>query len=310
MGLYPKQSDYRDYRFPTDHYENRIYHVSAEDGDDNNSGLSWEKAKLTIMAAVNLARYEAGGTTINYTDKGIKSLVLVAPGHYNERVAWSGYGLDLVGCGHGRPGKDYGVSINYDQALTLADDVYVVAFGGSGNSIRNLYISCDEAMPGVTILAGDNNLIENCVIHSDNSLMTYGIHATSLKGTEIRDCIINGFATAGIWFEEGADRYAIEGGIFNNRIHNDAANADGILFDGAIVARGDFVIAHNFIDVLGGGAGAIGIDINYTGIIFVTENFIRAHTDAIDHSGEGNLNNYVSEGAAGAGTASVETGDA
>ena len=310
MGLYPVKSEYRDYTFPTDHYENRIYHVSDSHGNDDWSGLSWKKAKQTIQAAINEARYVVGGTTISYTEKSIKSLVLVAPGHYNERVAWSGYGVDLVGCAHGRPGKDYGVSINYDQALTLADDVYVVAFGGSGNSIRNLYISCDEAMPGVTILAGDNNLIENCVIHSDNSLMTYGIHATSLKGTEIRDCIINGFATAGIWFEEGADRYAIEGGIFDCRIHNDAANADGILFDGAIVARGDFVIARNYIDVLGGGAGAIGIDINYVGTVFVAHNFVRAHTSGYTHAGDGLMLNHESVGAgAGAGVYAIAAGD-
>ncbi|GAF82525.1 unnamed protein product, partial [marine sediment metagenome] len=58
MGLYPKQSDYRDYTFPSPrHHYNRIYHVDSVNGNDTWSGLSWEKAKLTIMAAVNLARY-------------------------------------------------------------------------------------------------------------------------------------------------------------------------------------------------------------------------------------------------------------
>jgi len=298
MGLYPVKSEYRDYTFPTDHYENRIYHVSNDHGNDNFSGLSWKKAKKTIQAAVNEARYVVGGTTISYTDKGIKSLVLVAPGHYNERVAWSGYGVDLVGCSHGRPGKDYGVSINYDQALTLADDTYVVAFGGSGNTIRNLYVSCDEAMPGIKILSGDNNLIENCIVEGDGTNMTYGIDCASMKGSVVRDCIVEGFVTAGIRIEGGADHYAINGGIFDCMIHGDAA-APGVLVDATIVAR-NFDIRGNRIDVLGGGAGAIGIDCNYTGILFVTDNRVRAHTTAIDHEGEGALWNHCSVGAAGA----------
>ena len=307
MGLYPVKSEYRDYTFPTDHYENRIYHVSDSHGNDVWNGLSWKKAKKTIQAAVNLARYEVGGTTINYTEKSIKSLILVAPGHYNERVAWSGYGVDLVGCSHGRPGKDYGVCINYDGALTLADDVYVVAFGGSGNSIRNLYVNVGaQAMPGVTILAGDNNLIENCVIEGDGT-MTYGIDCESLKGSVIRDTIIEGFATAGIRMHGGADHYAIHGGIENCQIHS-AAGA-GILFDATIVGY-NFKIANNIVDVLGGGAGSIGIDINYTGQIFVFHNHVRAHTTCYDLEGECWLQNWQSVGAAGAGVYTEVAGDA
>jgi len=298
MGLYPVKSEYRDYTFPTDHYENRIYHVSDSHGNDDWSGLSWTKAKKTIMAAVNLARYVTGGTTIDYDEKSIKSLVLVAPGHYNERVAWSGYGLDLIGCAHGRPGKDYGVCINYDGALTLADNVYVVAFGGSGNSIRNLYVNVGaEAMAGVTILAGDNNLIQNCVIEGDGT-MTYGIDCESMKGSVIEDCIIEGFATAGIRIHGGADHYAIQGGIYRNQMHSNAGH--GIVVDAGIVANGSFVIKENLIDVLGGGAGSFGMDINYTGQMFVVQNCVRAHTTAIDSEGEGCIQNHCSVGAAGA----------
>ena len=300
MGLYPKQSDYRDYRFPSDHLYNRIYHVDSVNGDDTYSGLSWEKAKATIDAAVDLARYLPGTTTIDDT-KDHRTLVLVAPGHYNEQLLFSGYGIEIVGCGHGVPGKDYGVCINYDGAIAAT---CVVGFSGSGITLRNLFIECQEAIPGIYVAGGDNNLIENCVINGDDD-MTYGIHAASLKGTTIRDCVISGFATAGIWFEEGADRYAIQGKIEDCIIHNDVANADGILFDGAIVCWA-FAIDRNFIDVLGGGAGAIGIDINYTGIVLVTDNFVRAHTDAIDHSGEGSMHNSVSEGASGSGAYALE----
>ena len=310
MGLYPKKSEYRDYTFPTDHYENRIYHVSDSHGNDTWSGLSWTKAKKTIMAAVNEARYVVGGTTISYTEKSIKSLVLVAPGHYNERVAWSGYGLDLVGCSHGVPGKDYGVSINYDQALTLADDVYVVAFGGSGNSVRNLYVSCDEAMPGITILAGDNNLIENCVIESSGGAMTYGIECNSLKGSVIRDVIIRGFATAGIHCTNA--EYAIQGGIYRCQIGGGSdvgVGAHGIAID-ACVHDGTFVIRDNFIDILEAAGAGIGIVVAGTGGLFVTHNFVRSHTTGYSHAGDGLMLNHESVGAgAGAGVYAVSAGD-
>lgn len=294
MGLFPKQSDYRDYTFPSDHEYNRIYHVCSVSGSDDNSGLSWEKAKLTIMAAVNLARYLPGTTTIDDT-KDHRTLVLVAPGHYNGENMWfSGYGIEIRGCGHGRPGKDYGVSINYDAAQ---DTNAAIAFSGSGITLRNLFITCEEAIPGIWCSAGDNNLIENCVISGDGT-MTYGIHMASLKGTSIVDCVINGFATAGIWFEAGADRYAIEGEISGCKIHGDAGH--GILVDAGVVARGDFAIHSNWIDVLGGGAGSIGINVDYGGQLFVTDNRVRAHTTAIDHEGEGALWNHCSQGAAGA----------
>ena len=307
MGLFPRHSDRRGFMFPTEHYDNRIYHVSTTHGNDNYSGLSWKKAKKTIMAAVNLARYIPGTTTISYTDMSQKSLVLVAPGHYNERVAWSGYGVDLVGLGHGRPGGDFGVVINEDGALTLADNVYVVAFGGSGNSIRNLYIKVGaQAMAGVTILAGDNNLIENCVIEGEGT-MTYGIDCESLKGSVIRDTIIEGSATAGIRMHGGADHYAIHGGIENCQIHSAAGM--GILFDANIVAY-NFKIANNIIDVLGGGAGSLGMDINYTGQIFVFHNHVRAHTTAYDLAGECWMQNWQSVGAAGAGAYTEVAGDA
>ena len=307
MGLYPVKSEYRDYTFPTDHYENRIYHVSDSHGNDSWSGLSWTKAKKTIMAAVNEARYEVGTTTINYTEMSIKSLILVAPGHYNERVAWSGYGVDLVGCAHGRPGKAYGCCINFDGALTLADNVYVAAFGGSGNSIRNFFIETgSEAMAGMTILAGDNNLIENCVISGDGT-MTYGIDCESLKGTTIKDCDISGFATAGIRMHGGADHYAIQGKIKDNMIKSVETGADGILFDANIVAW-NYAIERNYINVLGGGAGSIGVVIAGTQTVFVSGNNVRAHTTGFSHAGDGLMQNFESVGAgAGAGVYNLTT---
>jgi hypothetical protein len=232
---------------------------------------------------------------------------LIAPGHYNgEDIWWGGYGLDIIGCGHGRPGGDFGVCINYDG---LQDANGVILIQGSGNSLRNLFIRCDTAIPGIFIAAGDNNLIENCVIQSDGD-MTYGIQCASLEGSVIQDVTIRDFAIAGIYKDNAG--HAIQGGIYRCQIggENLTAGADGILFDNC-VKDGTFVIRDNFIDVRAGGVGSVGISIAGTGTLWVAENHLRVHTTPITHGGDGRTVNYQSTGAAlGGGTYAIHAGDA
>lgn len=273
--------------------EEQVFFVDSVNGSDANSGLNPDDAYATMDKGIDQARYKTGTTTIDDT-KSHHTLVLVAPGHYNEALLFSGYNITVEGMIAGAPGKDYGVCVNYDGST---DTTAALGISGSGICLRNLWIECQEAIPGLYIAGGDNNLIENCVISGDDD-MTYGIHAASLKGTSIRNCVINGFATAGIWFEGGADRYAIQGEIVDCNIHSDVSGAEGILIDSNIVSWA-YRIARNHVDVLGGGSGSIGIDVNYTGNLFVTDNRVRAHTTAIDHEGEGALWNHCSEGAAG-----------
>jgi len=274
--------------------KNQVFYVDSVNGSDDNSGLNPDEAYATLDKGIDQARYLPGTTTIDST-KSHHTLVLVAPGHYNESLLFSGYNITVEGMIAGRPGKDYGVSINYDGA---ADTTAALAFSGSGICLRNLHIYCEEAIPALYIAGGYNNLIENLVIECDGTNATYGIHCASLKGTVIKDCVIQGAVTAGIWMEGGADRYAIHGGIYDCQIHSDATGAAGILFDSTIVGY-NFDIQGNRIDVLGGGAGSIGIDVNYTGQIFITDNRVRAHTTAIDTEGEGALWNHCSVGASG-----------
>ena len=270
------------------------YFVDGTNGNDNWDGLSWTRAKATIQAALNLARYLPGTTTIDTTVNRLR-YVYVAPGHYNERVAWSGYGIHLIGSGHGVPGKDYGVSLNYDGALT-AGDAYICAFGGSGNSIRNLHVYCDVALPAVHILAGDNNLIKNVVIEGDGTNCTYGIHAQSMKGSVIKDVVMEGMTTAGIWVETDADVYMINGAMSNNQIYSDVNGCVGILVDNGVVTR-NFKIDRNFIDLEGGDATNIGIDNNAaSGNVCITDNYIVMENGATaaESASHGMLHNHVS----------------
>ncbi len=256
-------------------FPQKVYFVDSVNGLDTNDGLSWATPFKTIMKGLNTARRLPGSTTIDDT-KDHQAWVFVAPGHYNEAIAFSAYGVHLVGLGSPVPGKDYGVSINYSGA-TAANAA--LAFGGSGNSIRNLHINVGaQALPGIWCNAGDNNLIENCVIDGDGATATHGILLYSMKGSWIRDCVISGFITTGIKLEGGADRYAIQGGIERCQIFMPTvAGAKGIYIDGNMTVY-NFRVDRNFVDARGGGATGKGIDNDAAGVVFITDNYVL--TDA------------------------------
>ena len=259
---------------------------------DDNDGFDPRAPMLTLQAGINRARYQVGTTTVD-SAKNHEAVVLVSPGHYNEQILFSGYNVHIIGLGSPVPGKDYGVSINYDAAIVAAPAVF--AFSGSGIRLSNLHIHCAGAIPALYNAGGDNNLIENCIIECDGVNATYGIQMESMKGSWIKDCIIINPLTAGIWLDGGADRYAIHGGIENCMIHSDIADVVGILIDADMTCY-NFRVSRNFIDVEGGGAGAIGIDNNAAGNIFVTENALVMAAAAVpaESASHGMLHNYAS----------------
>jgi hypothetical protein len=262
-----------------------VVRVDSVLGDDDaeSAGETWELPFATIQAGLNKARYLLGTTTIADA-KNHRAKVLVAPGHYNEQILFSGYGIDLIGLGSSVPGKDYGVVINYDGAVVAAPAV--VAFSGSAISIQNVFIVQQAAYPALYIAGGDNNLIRNVVIEGDNSLCTIGILAESMKGSWIRDCVITDFVTAGIHVAGASEAYFLHGGIEGNFLFSQASSPTGILVDLTnLVARGS-VIRNNDI-VLELGASSKGIDVNHTGSILVRDNFVSVPTSGtpIEHAG-------------------------
>jgi len=289
MGLYPKGVGKTLVQWP-DNDNNRVWCVDSVNGDDDYSGNSWERARASIMSAVNSARYLPGTTTIDDT-KDTHDVILIAPGQYNEAVAFSGYNIHLIGLALARPGKDYGVSINYDGAVTSPA---AVAMSGSGLSLHNLHVYCTEAIPAVWIAGGDNNLLENLVIECDGTNTTYGIRADSMKGSSILDCVIRTPKTAGILVAGGDNHYFIDGAIERCQINGDVAGVKGIFVENTNVVYGAR-IHQNWIDVDGGGATAKGIDNDATGNLFITDNYIIIHTGATaaESASHGMLNNHV-----------------
>lgn len=240
-------------RFPA-----KVFFVDDVNGSDANTGLSPDCAFATIDKGVDMARYKTGTTTVDDT-KDHEAWVFVAPGHYNEQLLFSGYNIHIIGLGPAIPGKDYGVSINYDGAIVAAPSV--VAFSGSGIHLANLHICQEGAYPALYCAGGDNNLIENCTIECGDAC-TYGIQMDSMKGSWIRDCVIVGHAapavgptTAGILL----DGYCIDGGVERCQIKGGAtAGCKGIHVANTSTVY-NFRIFRNFIDVIGGGTTAKGI---------------------------------------------------
>lgn len=272
------------------HLYGKKYFADTVNGSDTNTGLSWMQAKATIQAAVNAARKDSAGDII--TTKDHCAYVFVAPGHYNESVLYGAYNLHIIGMGCPVPGKDYGVSINYDGAV---DEYAAVLMQGSGNSLRNLHIQMAEALPAILIDNGDNHLIKNCVIECDGTNATYGIQANSLKGSKIENCIIINPITAGIYAAGGAEHYTINGHIKDNIIKmGTSAGAKGIYIENTMTSY-NFNIEKNKIDAVGGGASGIGIDNNSTGNLFIIDNYIAVAATAtpIESAGIGVIDNKV-----------------
>jgi len=273
------------------HAYGKKYFVDGVNGSDNNTGLSWMQAKATITAAVNAARKDSAGDLI--TTKDHCAYVFVAPGHYNESILYAAYNLHIIGMGCPVPGKDYGVSINYDGAV---DEYAAILLQGSGNSLQNLHIQMTEALPAVLIDNGDNHLLKNLVIECDGTNCTYGIQANSLKGSRIENCVIINPITAGIYAAGGAEHYTINGHIRDNLIKmGTSAGAKGIYIENTMTSY-NFNIEKNKIDAVGGGATGKGIDNDSSGNLFIVDNYVAVAASAtpIESAGIGVLDNKVS----------------
>ena len=269
-----------------------MYFVSGVDGNDGNNGLTWERPFATIQAGINAARYLPGTTVIDDA-KNHHSFVFVAPGHYNEQILFSGFNIHVVGCS-AWPGKDYGVSINYDGA---SGDPCAVGFSGSGIELSNLHISIATAFPGILVTGGDNNWINNCIVECDGTNATYGMHMQSMKGSIIEDCIIERPTLQGIRVDDtgDADCYFIDGAIRRNQIHGDTAGVIGINVDVNNVCY-NAVITENHIDVAGGGAASLAIRNEAAANVMITRNMmvVGAGATPATSAGIGMLHNCAS----------------
>jgi len=263
------------------------FFVDPANGSDNNNGRSWASAYATFEKGIDACRFvngDAGGTTITYTDKSVRSFLFLAPGHYNEdtELLWSGYNISVIGCGTPVPGKDYGVSLNYDGS-SASTAAFLIS--GSGNEVCGLHIYCDAAIPALYVYNGDNNFVHDIVIECDGTTCTYGIYTDSMKGSRIENVYIRNPITAGIYVAGGADHYAIDGHIKDCSIGCATNGAVGIYVQSTNTCY-NFWIDRNRVNMHGGSSDK-GIDIDATSGVLVIDNYVSVPSSGtpIEHAG-------------------------
>jgi len=251
--------------------DNQKYYVDSVNGSDDYDGLSWETPFRTIQYACNIARYVTGTTTID-TDKSRHKYIFVAPGQYNEQILFSGYNIHLIGVSP-RSNGDYGVVVNYDNAVT---STAVLGFSGSGLEISNICFQSSRAIPIILLSSvSDAVHIHDCWIKGDNSkTVTMGI-SCAIKNSLIENNIINGCITginvaAGAWFNNSIVR--------DNKITN---VTNGIAIAATAVPT-ESQISHNYIV----GSSSSIVNSQATDII-ITENYVKpVFSDAGSTSGD------------------------
>ncbi len=263
----------------------KVFFVDPSFGNDANVGTSWRKAFKTFEKGIDACRFDLGTTTIA-DDVAHRAFLFLAPGHYNEttQLLFSGYNISVIGCSIPVPGKDYGVSINYDGSVTATAAMLI---NGSGIELARLHIYCDAAVPALYIyFPGDNNFVHDCVIECDGTNTTYGIYATTMKGSRIEDVTVTGAVTAGIGLEyDAADQYAINGRVKDCHITSAYSNTKGIHVHANLVCY-NFWLEHNFVG-LTSGSSCKGIDVDATSGLYVVDNYVSVPSSAtpIEHAG-------------------------
>lgn len=264
--------------------DERIY-VDGQNGNDNNTGESWDNAFATIQAGLNKARYVAGTTNID-DSKDRRKYVFVYPGVYNEQILFSGYNISLIGLMYNLGNVDYGVVINKNEAVTTT---CVVGFTGAGIEIAGLQIRNAAAIPTLWAPSpGDGCWIHDCFLDGDDTNATYGIAIDDCRNTIIENNRVYNMVTAGI-------QCGATGGYFRNSHvrYNTISGTQGrgIVVPTGVTCSAGFgsVIAHNYIM----GTCAVGIH-NYVAgaYVLIADNWIQA-TAAVTDAGTGAADNHT-----------------
>jgi len=241
----------------------RVVFVDSSNTSGAEDGKTWETAYNTLTEGINAARYDLGTTDLD-DDKNQHAYVFIAPGHYQKisYTSFSGYGLHLIGVARGN--SDYGVTINQNNKCIGAPSVMVA--GGAELELANMTICCDYDVPALYFTQADYVKIHNVHIKGDQDSCTYGIQFDNAKHVEIYNCVIDGWETAGIYFNGGDNQYFIYCNIHDNVIvadPNGTAGGAGILIDADVTSYGS-IIRDNVFALDGQGSGAFAVDNNST----------------------------------------------
>lgn len=235
--------------------ESERYYVNDIGGIDtqaNDQGKSIDAPFKTIQYALNVARYVPGTSTLD-TTKDRRKYIFIMPGQYNEQILFSGYNISLIGLGN-RSNGDYGVIINYDDAVTTTA---VVGCTGAGLEFHNLCIQCSQAIPALLLATvSDAVVVKNCWIKGDNAkTCTIGISA-AIKNSVIEDNVINGCiaginVAAGAWFNNSFIRRNKITNVTNGiAIANTAVCTESEISDNKVIGSTSSIVNGQATDII------------------------------------------------------------
>lgn len=208
--------------------DGEVIYVRASDGDDNNDGLAWNRAKKTIAGALNVV----SGTTKE---------IWVAGGTYNERVSMKN-GVNVLG-GFAKSGNPNNELDGVNRDISNSNPDYMTIIDGQ-NGGRVLTQSGDFAKltmwegfiiqngstrgsdansNGAGVMLKSNGKLKNCLVQNNTHTNTYNSWRDDPKyiggggismsaGSIVDGCIIINNKTN----KENNDRYTCGAGIHMN----------------------------------------------------------------------------------------------
>lgn len=179
MGLFPTQL--REYLagFIPFGPKSQIYLVDPVNGDDDNSGLSFEAPKKSIKAAFDLCTADEHDTVVMLSGDTADNPAAA--------LAWTKDYTHLIGWSSDLPGVGQRCRIVGTAALDLAQ---VITFSGNGCIVKNIqFFNGNDAASdsGAVIVSGSRNQFENCFFagmgHATAAARA-GSYSLSLTGAE------------------------------------------------------------------------------------------------------------------------------
>jgi len=241
--------------------QSKIFFVDKNQGNDNNSGLSWAQAFASITQAITAhTAYRA-----TRAGQSVDTWIIIAPATYAENIVALPMSCHMIGLGH--IGTDKATMISPAEGIAMAGTVsglhlYNIRFEGEG--VGDI---CDFGTFNCSI-------IENCQFVPKSASMAAAISFDNCKETIIRN---NRFTTGaalycdyGLKFNGGNEQYCHNTIIEDNQIVGAVkAAGTGIYIQDICTATGA-VIRRNRIHLAGAG---IGIDDNNDGAL-VYDNYV------------------------------------
>jgi len=248
-----------------------VYYVDAENGDDDNDGLSWDNALATIQEAI-----DKSNATIDWdaTPKAYNE-IWVAPGVYAENLTPAFY---CIIRGMGMRGTDTAAEIH-----PATGSCFTGTFLGSG--LSNLRLEVDEASkPILDLDIANNSRIQSCEFGIGASVA--GVAAIDTENAThlvIMDCdftsgMNQNMAYVG-YHRGGDDKYAHNVQYIGNRMWVKTAG----IYVAADCTASQMLIQRNFIFVSGTGTGIH--DLNGNSMVVDNDIIVEGAGDAINHAG-------------------------